>query len=281
MSTLSTDSGVRGQYPSLVGGNGTGVLVFPSVGGPSFNDGGNSLANATTAVKPALTILRAPGFEGQIVTFKAAGYFTTATGVSTLSLYQGSSLNASNDILVASAATGSLGAGTYPFSFSVQAQSSSLWAQPFITTGIVSTSVASNVVTVNGVFFANGQPTLTVGQAVYLKGLTTTTALNGQTLTVASLLGTFPNYTGFTAAFTHANYSTALDTGTVYPATTMQFANATCYVNGVSIAVTLAASGVLSGVNLLGIDLPFAFAAQFATGNTANVAALQQFSAEN
>ncbi len=72
---------------------------------------------------------------------------------------------------------------------------------------ITATSITSNVLTVT----ANNS-NLTVGEAVYLQG-TAEDFLNGQTVTVASLIGSGPPYTGFTANFTAANYSNPTDTG--------------------------------------------------------------------
>ncbi|MGA9902707.1 MAG: hypothetical protein WBQ39_12280, partial [Terriglobales bacterium] len=54
---------------------------------------------------------------------------------------------------------------------------------------------------------------LTVGENVYIRG-TGEAFLNGETVQVASLLGTAPLYTGFTAAFTVSDYSNLTDTGT-------------------------------------------------------------------
>jgi len=68
---------------------------------------------------------------------------------------------------------------------------------------MTSVSIVSNVLTVQ-VVNAFG-----VGQTILLNGLTTATFLNGQTVVV-----TTQNGTSFTAAFTHANYGPASDTGT-------------------------------------------------------------------
>ena len=74
---------------------------------------------------------------------------------------------------------------------------------------ITATSVTTNVLTVT----ANNS-NLTVGEQVYIQG-TAEDFLNGQTVTVASLIGTGPAYTGFTANFTAADYSNPADTGSV------------------------------------------------------------------
>lgn len=68
---------------------------------------------------------------------------------------------------------------------------------------ITNVALTTNVVTITA---AN---TFQVGASVKLSGLTTATFLNNQTLTVASASGT-----QFTAAFTHADYASAADTGT-------------------------------------------------------------------
>jgi hypothetical protein len=73
---------------------------------------------------------------------------------------------------------------------------------------ITNISLTSNVVTVT---CANN---FTVGQSVFMSGLTTATFLNNMSLVVASVAGAAPSRTGFTAAFTHANYGSAADTGT-------------------------------------------------------------------
>ncbi len=78
---------------------------------------------------------------------------------------------------------------------------------------ITATSVTSNVLTVTAT-----NSNLTVGEDVSIQGTTTETFLNGKTVAVASLLGSAPPYTGFTASFTTADYPTTPDTGTVYTA---------------------------------------------------------------
>jgi hypothetical protein len=73
---------------------------------------------------------------------------------------------------------------------------------------IMATAVTANVLTVT----VNNS--LTVGQQVYLQG-TSESFLNGQAVIVASLIGSGPVYTGFTANFTASNYNDASDNGTV------------------------------------------------------------------
>jgi hypothetical protein len=125
MSVLNYDSGARGFDPSLVGGLGTGVLVFPSVIGPGFNNGGNSLANASVAVKTCAAIAKSPSAEGLILSIRAAGNITLgATGTATISLYEGTSLKATSDTLVGTGTSASLAAGSYPFYLTLTAQSS-------------------------------------------------------------------------------------------------------------------------------------------------------------
>jgi len=74
---------------------------------------------------------------------------------------------------------------------------------------ITATSIASNVLTVTA-----SNSNLTVGEEVVIQG-TQESYLNGQAVIVASLIGTAPTYTGFTANFTAASYPTTPDTGTV------------------------------------------------------------------
>lgn len=73
---------------------------------------------------------------------------------------------------------------------------------------ITNISLTSNVVTVT---CANN---FSVGQSIFMAGLTTATFLNNMSLIVVSVIGSAPNNTGFTAAFTHANYGSAADGGT-------------------------------------------------------------------
>jgi Ice-binding-like len=77
-----------------------------------------------------------------------------------------------------------------------------------VTATITATSIASNVLTVTAT------NSLVQGQQVLLDGLTTSTFLNGQVVTV--LAGV--TNTQFTAIFPHANYPTTPDTGTASPA---------------------------------------------------------------
>jgi hypothetical protein len=71
------------------------------------------------------------------------------------------------------------------------------------TVTIADIAITSNVLTVTGT------NTLQTGATVLLAGLTTNTFLNGQTVTVTGSTGST-----FTAAFTHANVSSGVDTGT-------------------------------------------------------------------
>lgn len=68
---------------------------------------------------------------------------------------------------------------------------------------ITNVALATNVVTITAV------NTFSVGENVSFSGLTTATFLNGQSATVTGVTGTT-----FTAAFTHADYPSAADTGT-------------------------------------------------------------------
>lgn len=76
---------------------------------------------------------------------------------------------------------------------------------------ITATSITANVLTVTA-----SNSNLTVGEQVRIQG-TAESFLNGQIVTVASLTGPGPTYTGFTASFTHADYANASDVGTVSP----------------------------------------------------------------
>jgi hypothetical protein len=124
MSVIVSDSQVRGFNPSVVGGVGTGVFVFPSILGTSFNNGGNSLANAAQAVAPAVVTLRNPSGEGQIFTIKAAGSVYVDAGDVTLYLYQGDSLTSTDNILISHGAA-TAESGYVPFAYQVSLQGDS------------------------------------------------------------------------------------------------------------------------------------------------------------
>ncbi len=74
---------------------------------------------------------------------------------------------------------------------------------------ITATSIATNVLTVTV-----NNASLAVGDQVYIQG-TDESFLNGQTAKVASLTGSAPVYTGFTANFAASDYTNTSDTGTV------------------------------------------------------------------
>lgn len=76
-----------------------------------------------------------------------------------------------------------------------------------IISNVASISIAGNVVTV----MLQGSSPFALNARISMAGLTAATFLNGQTLIVTSTA--IPN--GFQVAFTHANYATAADTGTV------------------------------------------------------------------
>ena len=82
---------------------------------------------------------------------------------------------------------------------------------PFVeaTDVITASAVASNVLTVTA-----KNDDLTVGEQITIQG-TGEPLLNGQVVTVASLIGAGPIFTGFTASFTTPDYVNAADTGTV------------------------------------------------------------------
>ncbi|MGD0212964.1 MAG: hypothetical protein ABSB87_07010 [Terriglobales bacterium] len=78
------------------------------------------------------------------------------------------------------------------------------------TNNITAVSVASNVVTVSAI------NTLTVGEEVYIQDATPATFLNGQTLTVTSIVNPGPPNGGFTANFIYpAGYPETPNTGIV------------------------------------------------------------------
>jgi len=124
MATLVYDSGVRGSRPSLVGGLGTGVFVFPAPGGPSFNDGGNILGNQfPVAVKPAQVVATAPSSEGIQFTIKGSGNIYIGAGTVLFKLMAGTSLTSTSNTLVASCSAQTLTAGAYyPYAFSITMQ---------------------------------------------------------------------------------------------------------------------------------------------------------------
>jgi hypothetical protein len=125
MSSLVSDSGARGAAPFLVGGNSTGVLIFPSPVSP-FNFGplvGSPPYNTNQPTKPAVVTVKAGLAEGQQFTVKASGNVYLAAGTFKLLLYAGSSLTAANNVLVASSSALSLTASAYaPFAFSITGQ---------------------------------------------------------------------------------------------------------------------------------------------------------------
>ncbi len=95
---------------------------------------------------------------------------------------------------------------------------------------ITSTSINSDILTVTA-----SNSNLTVGEEVYIQG-TAEGFLNGQAVTVASLIGSGPTYTGFTANFTASNYTNATDTGTVTTGTDFFFFGLTQDCTGVGAA---------------------------------------------
>ncbi len=125
---------------------------------------------------------------------------------------------------------------------------------------ITATSVASDVLTVTA-----SNNNLAVGEEVYLQG-TAEASLNGHTVTVTSLTGSAPMYTGFTASFTTADYSNPSDTGTVAVADTI---TATSVASNV-LTVTASNSNLTVGgqVYIQGTAEPFL------NGHTVTVASL-------
>lgn len=84
--------------------------------------------------------------------------------------------------------------------------------QPFPvgTPKLTSIAIASNFLTVT---VANN---FTIGQTVAFGGMATATFLNGAEVTVATLVGTFPTYTGFTASTTSGTYPAVLGLPATY-----------------------------------------------------------------
>ena len=124
MSTIVSDSGCRGFNPSVVGGNSTGVLVFPSLLGPGFNNGGNSLANESQAISPAIVTAAAPQLEGVPFTVQGCGNVYIKAGTVLFKLQVGTSLTSTNNITICSCSAQTLTASAfYPFYFSVKMQS--------------------------------------------------------------------------------------------------------------------------------------------------------------
>jgi hypothetical protein len=81
---------------------------------------------------------------------------------------------------------------------------------------ITATSVISDVLTVKT------NNSFAIGQTVYLQG-TKEPFLNGQSFTVASLVGAAPIYSGFNASLTIADYADLTDTGTATSGTDFFF----------------------------------------------------------
>ena len=77
-----------------------------------------------------------------------------------------------------------------------------------------SPATVTNVALTTNVVTVTCPNNFSVGQSIFMAGLTTATFLNNQSLIVLSVAGSAPNRTAFTAAFVHANYGSAADTGT-------------------------------------------------------------------
>jgi hypothetical protein len=124
MSSIVSDSGCRGFAPSVVGGNSTGILVFPSVLGSGFNNGGTSIANLSQAVAPALVTAAAPQMEGIMFSIRGSGNVYIKAGTVLFKLFAGSSLTSTNNALIASCSAQTLTTSAYyPFAFSLTLQS--------------------------------------------------------------------------------------------------------------------------------------------------------------
>lgn len=121
MSTVVSSAQLSGASPVSVGGLGTGVLIFPSLLGTSFNNGNSQ----TTSNGPAQVIARAPQSEGQQFEIKGSGnifvHGTSPTVV--ISLYKGKSLTAASDTLIATCSAQAVAtATTVPYAFAIKGQ---------------------------------------------------------------------------------------------------------------------------------------------------------------
>ena len=117
---------------------------------------------------------------------------------------------------------------------------------------VASSSLTSPTLTVN---FTGTSTFPVVGQEVYLSGFSEAQINTQRRFTIATLLGTGPNWTGFTASFTGTNYSDPSEPGTAITTIPQVFATATLQLPAATISreyETLAhndpATMVLTGV---------------------------------
>jgi hypothetical protein len=177
MAEVFADAQVRGFNPSLVGGTLTAIKVFPSLLGPSFNDGGGASITPAAGTPPASLVI--PGssiYEGKVITVTAAGtvFIHGASQTLNLTLQNGLSLTASSNTTIATGASALstlTTAAQYPFAFQVKMQGDSqsgivqLWGATCFVDGTTLGTITLTSLT--GVSFVNGT-----------SGKTTLSALN-------------------------------------------------------------------------------------------------------
>jgi hypothetical protein len=91
----------------------------------------------------------------------------------------------------------------------------SIDANGFATPVDPSVPAITNVAITGNVLTVTASNHFKAGDLVVFSGVGTASFLDGTTATVATLTGAGPTYTGFTASYTHANYASAPDTGSV------------------------------------------------------------------
>lgn len=140
--------------------------------------------------------------SSNVLTVTANQLFTSGQVLTFSSLNTGAAfLNGQNVTVDTAYASGSNFIFTAPFTN----------ADYGITATISNVALTSNVVTIT----TSATHTFSVGSQVAISGVTTATWLNGQTLTITAVTGTT-----FDAAFTHGDYGSASDTGSVTDADT-------------------------------------------------------------
>lgn len=85
------------------------------------------------------------------------------------------------------------------------------------------TATITNIAIVGGIATITCNNTFVVGQSVIPSGIGTTTALNGQLMIIQTLIGTAPNFTGFTAQVFVPDVASHADTGTITASTTQDY----------------------------------------------------------
>lgn len=111
---------------------------------------------------------------------------------------------------------------------------------------VTNVAITTNVLTITANHHFN------VGDLVTFSGIGTATFLNGTTATITTRIGSSPNFTGFTASFTHANYSSTADTGSVLRAINTSGAVIAPNPDGITLnagtVATITATSVLANV---------------------------------